>query len=120
MAEQLPIKHCTWIICGGQDFDDKEAFDASMSVATELRGHLPACVAHGDGKSGVDVLAGAWARTHGLDVAVMRRGAPPYVELFRRRWPELVIAFPGGHGSDELSAKVRATGVDVLQVGLRG
>lgn len=127
MAEQLPIKDCAWLICGGRDFSDWQAFEASMDMACGLRGYLPARVVHG-GAAGADMLAHRWARSHFLEVIAvladwdrLGRSAGPArnAEMLRRHHPELVVAFPGGRGTADMVAKARASGVDVLEVGLR-
>lgn len=83
-----------------------------------------AAVIHG-GALGADRHAGAWAVDCGLEPLSFRadwrghgRGAGPIrnARMISEGHPDLVIAFPGGIGTADMTARARRAGVEVIEV----
>lgn len=113
------------LVTGGRDYADRDR------VAVELSAAKPDAVLHGDAK-GADRLAGEWA--HWNDCAEIKmpanwdaygKGAGPrrnhqmvsVANTFRLGgWDVVVLAFPGGRGTEDCVTKARFRGLDVREV----
>lgn len=105
------------LVCGGRGFADTDAMTAALGPLH------PEIVIHG-GASGADALAGAWAAGRNVPCMVFPahwvqgRSAGPR----RNAWmvtygkPDLVVAFPGGRGTENMVRTARAAGVEVRRV----
>lgn len=109
------------LVCGGRDYADRERVRQVL-----LEGHLReriGLLVHG-GADGADRLADEWARANCVHVAEVRalwshlgKAAGPIrngVMLLLR--PDVVVAFPGGHGTADMVRQARAAGVRVVEV----
>lgn len=121
--DAIPKNGQTWLICGGRDFADQAMFDGAMGDLIRLKG-CPDRIVHGAAK-GADSMAAAWSermaiecfpipadwKAFGKAAGVMRNQA--MIDYHR---PELVVAFPGGKGTDDMVARARRHGIDVAEI----
>lgn len=111
------------LVCGGRDYADRDALFLTMdAVVMRLCVDGLPIICHG-GASGADRLAGEWAESRGAEcvvfpadwtthgrAAVAIRNSQMLAE-FR---PDLVVAFPGGRGTDDMVRKAKRAGVIVV------
>lgn len=108
------------LVCGS-----RKGFHGA-SLVRLLDGLLPrpTVVIHG-GAPGVDSQAGAWARMRGVEVeeypADWRNGGPMAgpirnARMLRDGRPDLVLAFPGGSGTHNMTMQAKRAGVPVVEV----
>jgi len=112
------------LVCGGRDFKDKKLIYKSLDkIHRELGFDV---VIEGD-SSGVDRLAGAWARNRKLDDMKFRadweqhgKAAGPIRnrQMLQYGKPDLVIAFPGGKGTENMIKQATAANIPVRQISL--
>ena len=106
------------LVCGGRDFDDirlvEKTLDA-IEVAEIIEG----------GRKGADRLAREWAEARGIPVRTFKadwrrygRGAGPKrnEQMLDEGKPDLVVAFPGGKGTENMIRLAQAAGVRVRAV----
>lgn len=102
------------LVCGGRDFKDRDKLYAALDDLTV------ALVIHG-GARGADTLAGEWAAARGVAVQVFpadwakhrkRAGVLRNIEMLATK-PDLVVAFPGGRGTDDMVRRAVDAGVEV-------
>lgn len=109
------------IVCGGRNFCDVQLLDEFLDFI-HLRRPVHQLI-HG-GANGADTLAGLWAERRGVDCIVFKadwkkwkhaagplRNARMILEK-----PDVVIAFPGGRGTENMKRVAREKGVDVVEV----
>ena len=125
-GEQLELHRLngeTWIICGGRHFDNQAMFDSSMRDIIRLRG-LPDKVVHG-AQTGADTMAGKWGKRMGLEVVPVEAewkrlggGAGPIrnQRMIDEYHPQLVVAFPGGPGTRNMTNKARAANITIVEI----
>ncbi len=110
------------LVCGGRDFHDypvvRDALDklnAQRPIATIIEGGAP----------GADALAEIWAQRRRVGrisyTADWKRLGPSAGPIRNQRMldegkPDLVIAFPGGRGTTDMTRRARAAGVEVIEV----
>lgn len=107
------------LVCGGRDFSDcKRIFDVLDDLA---RTEVVDCLIEGD-ERGADRIAGAWAKRRRVDLRLFpadwakygRRAGPiRNQQMLDDGRPDLVIAFPGGRGTDDMVRRATAAGVHV-------
>lgn len=115
--ERLPIRV---LVCGGRDFRDWQR------LATELdRLHAErdfAEVIHG-AAPGADTLADTWARSRGIvpsryyalwQTEGKAAGPRRNQRMLDEGRPDLVVAFPGGKGTEDLVRRAKAAGVEIV------
>jgi len=114
----------TVLVCGGRAYADRENLTA---VLDRLREDCPTLrLMHGGG-FGADALAGAWAALRGVPCDVYpadwskgRRAGPMRNERMlarlRGETAPLVVAFPGGRGTEDMVRRARAAGITVVEV----
>lgn len=107
------------VVCGGRDYADARHLGEVLTWVAPLE------MAHG-GAPGADSLAGRWAEVHGVPLKVYPadwardgRAAGPIrnARMIREFKPTLVVAFPGGHGTENMVLRALRSGVDVLRAG---
>lgn len=114
------------LVCGGRHYDSKSIV---WSVLDQLQ---PDFVIHGDChvregdkwvRSGADRWADEWAFSRGIPVArvpadwsIGRRAGPIRNMHMLKLQPTLVVAFPGGNGTDSMVRFARRSSVRVLRV----
>lgn len=109
------------IVCGGRNYADTDRLFAVLNTLVHKEG--PIYVIHG-GAPGADQRAGGWAAQYGVPCAIVpanwafygNRGGP-----VRNNWmldlePDLVVAFPGGHGTRSMIELAKKRGVRVMEV----
>jgi hypothetical protein len=105
------------LVCGGRLYDD---WKTVHRVLTELS---PSVIIEG-GASGADRLAAKWA---GINNTPLVRYPPLWHQgkkagpqrnafMLADGRPDLVVAFPGGRGTDDMILKADAAGVHVRRV----
>jgi hypothetical protein len=106
------------LVCGGRGYQDWQ------TVGSQLDALKPALVIHG-GATGADSLAGKWAEQHGVpcrvefaDWSTHGRAAGPIrnQKMLDEYAPDLVLAFPGGRGTEDMKRRARAKGVPVKEI----
>lgn len=112
------MDNITIIVCGGRTYTDALQLDAALTTLHAQ--HAIACVIDG-GARGADTLAQFWCEqqeirnitcmadwtTHGKAAGPIRN-----THMLSRK-PHLVVAFPGGRGTDNMVSQARAAGVPV-------
>lgn len=107
------------LVCGGRDFGDGLMLDDALSRVRHHRGvsHL----IHG-GARGADALADVWARYHGVPRSVFfaqwhthGKAAGPIrnQRMLDEGKLDLVVAFPGGRGTEDMVRRATEAGVRV-------
>ncbi len=96
------------LVCGGRDYSNGDyLFEKLDEVYAEFG---TACIVHGDAK-GADSLADMWANKRGVDVircpadwSAHGRAAGPTrnASMLKDYDPNVVVAFPGGKGTDHM------------------
>jgi hypothetical protein len=110
------------IVCGGRDFRSPaqvwralDHIDAEVGITALMQG----------GAKGVDTFAKEWAATRPAierfvceaDWATYGRSAGPRRNARMLEWkPDMVIAFPGGHGTRNMVNQAKAADVWVWEV----
>ena len=112
------------LVTGGRDYSDE------ATVTRVLNEIMPAVLIVGDAR-GADALAREWATATNIE-----RGEPVLLHVFDADWdrygkragpirnqrmldqgrPDLVLAFPGGRGTEDMCRRAKAAGVPVLRV----
>ena len=107
------------IVCGGRDYKDGSTVARVLS-ALDLSDTV---IVHG-AASGADDLAHSWCRTYGVYAerhpadwnAHGKAAGPIRNQQMLDAGADLVIAFPGGRGTDDMVRRARAAGVTTLMV----
>jgi len=111
------------LVCGGRDFSDRGAIHKALNDLS--RAEVIDAVIEGDAH-GADRIAGYWARQRGItnlkfkaDWATHGKGAGPIrnQRMIDEGRPDLVVAFPGGKGTADMTRRARSAGIDVVEVG---
>ena len=109
------------LVCGGRDFHDKEFLFRTLD-RFHNQYHFEVVI-QGEAK-GADLLAKEWAESrlvscwcfpadwakHGKRAGYLRN-----IEMLEKGQPDLVIAFPGGRGTDHMKSIARKAGVSVIE-----
>lgn len=116
------------LVCGGRDFADLRLLHFQLDMIHYARGTKGGDIdvlIHGDAK-GADRLARDWARSRGVPIAAFPadwKKYPKFAGPIRNRKmlvvgkPELVVAFVGGRGTQDMVRQARRAGVEVICVG---
>lgn len=109
------------LVCGGRDYsDDKRVGE----VLNRYRGRSGLTIIQGEA-SGADSLAREWAKSNNVQTIGFRANWGVYgkragyirnVEMLNEGKPDLVIAFPGGKGTEMMMNLAKAAGVPVEQI----
>jgi hypothetical protein len=111
-----------YLVCGGRDFKSYEAVKRALDALILHPEH--AVVIHGDYR-GADKLADKWAIERGVPVErypakwdQQGHAAGPIrnAQMIAEGQPDVVIAFPGHDGTDNMIAQARAAEIVVVQV----
>jgi hypothetical protein len=107
------------LVCGGRDYDGRKVVGACLRGVHERLGI--ALVVTGDAP-GADRLAKCWADRNHIPVCLYpanwrflgkRAGPTRNAAMLQFSSPDLVVAFPGGRGTQNMIAQARAAGVEV-------
>jgi SLOG family YspA-like protein len=108
------------LVCGGREYNDTKRVNRAMREVQERYGI--ACVIEG-GARGADYLAKLWAEGQGIPVIEMRANWNRYGKRaghIRNGWmiehgkPDLIVAFPGGRGTEDMCAQTSAAGLVLI------
>lgn len=118
----VPVNSSRVLVCGGRTYWDATTLERVLDTLQ------PAEIAHGSA-TGADSMAGQWARFRGVpcreylanwrpDGKKLDRGAGPKRNrrMFIEFKPTLVVAFPGGIGTDDMVRQAERAGVQVLRI----
>lgn len=107
------------IVCGGRSYDDRATLFAALDRFHAAHGIT--CIIQG-GASGADRLAYEWAASRMIAVENIpadwkkygRAAGPIRNRAMLASYPNAVIAFPGGRGTDDMKRQAREFGVPVF------
>lgn len=113
-----------WLICGGRKFCDANKFDLTLTEHILRTGIVPDSIISG-GAYGADTLTKMWAKSkkiqfyeyraqwgrYGKSAGILRN-----IEMLEHGKPDLVIAFPGGKGTDHMIKISIAADVETIIV----
>lgn len=108
------------LVCGGRDFSDTNLVSQTLNPY----GCIDLTIIHGAAK-GADSLARNWAKDNGyLDEAYpadwnkygKRAGYIRNTQMLNEGKPDLVVAFPGGKGTQMMINLAEAAGVPVVRI----
>lgn len=111
------------LVCGGRTFNDYAFLDKSLSEVLMGRDVLPLTIIQG-GARGADWLAADWAERQGVDLEEYPANWDMYgksagyirnAQMLREGKPDLVVAFPGGRGTDMMCELAAKAGVEVVR-----
>lgn len=105
------------LVCGGRDYDDFE------QVCRVLDRIGVTFLIHGAAR-GADSLAHKWAKSRDIRGVACpanwerdgKRAGPIRNQRMLDMGPELVVAFPGGRGTEDMIARSERAGVTVIRV----
>jgi hypothetical protein len=109
------------LVCGGRDFDDEELLYHTLDSIKDIT-----LLIHGDAP-GADTLADRWAevrkvprKAYPAEWARFGRAAGPIRNqgMIDETKPDLdlVVAFPGGRGTEDMIRRALKAGIDVMKV----
>jgi hypothetical protein len=109
------------LVCGGRDYHRYAVVDATLCEIN--RKHGITHIMHG-GSSGADALAGEWATDCGVQEVVCkanwevhgRKAGPMRNKAMLDLLPELVVAFPGGRGTENMVSQAEDRCIQVVRV----
>ncbi len=113
VVQQLPRRV---LVCGGRNFDQWR------TVARELDATMPIGLLIQGGAQGADALAVKWAESRDVPVMTFRpnwrlgkKAGPIRNQLMLDEGkPDLVVAFPGGRGTEDMMMRANAANVSVV------
>lgn len=109
------------LVCGGRDYADWRHLQATLEG---LHADRPISLLIAGGATGADDLAARWAQFMKLPVCVFPanwkhegRAAGPLRNraMLAFGTPDLVVAFPGGRGTEGMMKLAREAGVEVIE-----
>lgn len=110
------------LVCGGRHYSDVVRLYAELDRINEVEGI--AVIIEGS-SSGADSLAAAWAGARHVplkhfspDWATYGRAAGPIrnAAMLREGRPDLVVAFPGGRGTADMTRQAQQAGIELREV----
>lgn len=111
------------LVCGGRAFQDKQFIYKSLDECTRLHGPIELLM-HG-GAEGADKLAYMWAQLHEIpsrqfsaNWAKYGRAAGPLRNQYMldEGKPDLVVAFPGGRGTEDMMQRTLRAGITLIPI----
>ena len=106
------------LVCGGRDFSYRDQLFSTLDTLCPQ----PTLIIHGAAR-GADHLASQWAASRGVTQMPMPADWDRYgksagfrrnAEMLSAGHPHLVVAFPGGRGTQMMTDLARKAGVEVL------
>ena len=109
------------LVCGGRNYVDRQALYQALDELHRLR-KFELLIA--GGARGADTLAEEWARDRNISSEIyhadwqLGRKAGPIrnQRMLDEGGPQLVIAFPGGRGTEDMTARARAAAIETIRV----
>lgn len=108
------------LVCGGRDFNNRALFNKALQPYASKEN----TIIHGAAR-GADSLANTWAYDNDCEVIAYpanwdkygkRAGYIRNVQMLNEGKPDLVIAFPGGKGTEMMALLAESAGVSVIKV----
>ena len=107
------------LVCGGIDFKDKHCVFETLSALDTLHFPHKFHVIHGDA-TGADSFANEWAESNGCTVvpcpADWDTHGPIHNKQMLKLKPDIVVAFPGGKGTEHMVKIAKEAGVAVIRI----
>jgi hypothetical protein len=116
------MKDIRVLVCGGRTLDDYGLIDWGLSVVQQKVGTIVEII--NGGADGADKLARDWARNHNVPVRTFHakwhafgKAAGPMrnKEMLLVGNPDLVVAFPGGKGTESMIKLAGLMGVNLVE-----
>jgi hypothetical protein len=109
------------LVCGGRGYHLKENYHHVYGVLNEIHAKTPIALLIQGGASGADSVARKWSQalyvpclTHYADWAKHGQAAGPIRNRDMLQWkPELVVAFPGGYGTENMVKMAMNAGIEI-------
>lgn len=107
------------LVCGGRDFRDNELLFLALDEFVDKADLL----VHG-GARGADALSGLWAESRGVAQCIFpanwkgegkRAGYARNARMLDHMRPDMVVAFPGGRGTEMMCELASKRGVRVIR-----
>ena len=110
------------LVCGGRNYADRMQLGHALDM---LYSTDPITIVIQGGAPGADTLAAIWAMQRGIHCAEVkamwgklgRRAGPMRNEAMLTLRPDLVLAFPGGIGTDGMCKLASDAGIRVIRAG---
>ena len=116
------------LVCGGRDYNNKQlVFDTLEYLLNPTEAWMPDpnhVIIHG-GATGADALADDWAIINWVQIEEYkadwrqyghRAGPIRNSQMLKLGKPDIVLAFPGGAGTQDMIDKARKAGVEVREI----
>lgn len=113
------------LVCGGRDYDNAERVKRVLDkLLIRCGGYSGLTIIQGEAL-GADTLARQWAEDNSVPTIGFRADWKTYgkragylrnSQMLAEGHPDLVIAFPGGHGTDMMIKLAKAAGVSVVKL----
>jgi len=113
------------LVCGGRNYSDQQAVYDALDELHRVR-KFELVIA--GGARGADTLAEQWAKDRAIptkiyqaDWETLGRKAGPIrnQRMLDEGLPQLVIAFPGGRGTADMTSRAREAAVETILIGDR-
>lgn len=107
------------LVCGGRNYNDQERIDEVLDLALLTLGHIT--IIHGNAR-GADSCADVWAKSRKIDILSYPADWGKYgkaagfirnKQMLDEGKPDLIIAFPGGKGTDMMCDIASKAGVPI-------
>jgi len=106
------------LVCGGRTFDDRRLLGRALTAVNE---ETPITLIITGGARGADQLAEAWAAARQLPLMVFpahwnmgkRAGPARNAWMLQFGQPDMVFAFPGGRGTEDMVERAVKAGLKV-------
>lgn len=110
------------LVCGGRDYSDQEKVNEVLNIMHNA--NPVTTIVHGDA-TGADTLANNWAKGAGVNVVAYPADWKTYgksagpirnEKMLNEQNPDLVLAFPGGKGTEHMMKIAKEKGVFIMRV----
>lgn len=110
------------LVCGGRNYDDRNKVFKTLDVTHETL--TITAIIHG-GAHGADYLASLWSRENKIKEIVFYpdwnahgKAAGPIrnLEMLMQGQPDVLIAFPGGKGTEHMCSIAKKQGTKVIRI----
>ena len=111
------------LVCGGRDFDDEARLFYNMNLIHDSLQNITTLI-HG-GANGADKMAARWAKYRG-DIEIIeckadwikhgKAAGPIRNKEMLTHLPDLVVAFPGGSGTQNMIAQATKAEIKVIKI----
>ena len=106
-------------VCGGRDYSDADVVNAALDVVC-----TEGMILINGGATGADTLATDWARSRGVTHMEYpanwkkygKAAGPIRNNMMIDSGIDLLVAFPGGRGTEDMVRKCKAKGIQVIRI----